>query len=127
MLKRKGIQFHVCRNTDVKCLFVKRAHRTLQNKLYRYFTYKNTYRFVDVIQPFVKVSNNTIHTALGMAPAAWTGKHILEIWTRMKNRRPRMRIGRVKFKTGPHVRINNEKINSQWGRNRIMRTRYLES
>jgi transposase InsO family protein len=48
MLKREGTQFLMCRNPDVKCAVVKRAHRTLRNKLYRYFTYKNTYRFVCV-------------------------------------------------------------------------------
>ena len=33
MSKRDGIQFHVCRNPDVKCVVVERAHRTLTNKL----------------------------------------------------------------------------------------------
>jgi transposase InsO family protein len=29
MLKREGIQFQVCRNPDVKCSIIERAHRTL--------------------------------------------------------------------------------------------------
>jgi transposase InsO family protein len=37
MLKHEGIRFHVCKNNDVKCAVVERAHRTLRNKLYRYF------------------------------------------------------------------------------------------
>ena len=45
MLKGEGIDFHVCRNPEVKCAVVKWAHRTLRNKLHTYFTYKNTYRF----------------------------------------------------------------------------------
>jgi len=36
MLKRDGIQFHVCWNPDVKCAVVERAHLTLRNKLFRY-------------------------------------------------------------------------------------------
>ena len=35
MLKRKGIRVQVCKNPDVKCAVVDRAHRTLRNKLYR--------------------------------------------------------------------------------------------
>ena len=35
MLKRKGIRFQVCKNPDVKCAVVDRAHRKLRNKLYR--------------------------------------------------------------------------------------------
>ena len=46
MLKREGIQFQVCRNPDVKCSVVERAQRTLREKLYRYFTYKNTHRYI---------------------------------------------------------------------------------
>ena len=86
MLKREGNHFHVYKNPDMKCAVVERAHRTLRNKLYRYFTYKNTYRFVNVLQQFVKAYNNTVHTALGMAPAAVTDKHVLEICTRMNGR-----------------------------------------
>ena len=42
LLKREGIEFQVCRNPDVKCAVVERVNRTLRDKLYRYFTYKNT-------------------------------------------------------------------------------------
>ena len=54
LLKRKGIQFHVCKNPDVKCSVVKRVHRTVKNKIYKYFTYKNTYRYIDVLPKFVR-------------------------------------------------------------------------
>ena len=96
MLKREGIHFNVCRNPDVKCAVVERAHRTIRNKLYRYFTYKYTYRFVNVLQQFVN-AYNTVHTSLGMAPAAVTGKHVLDLWIRMNDRSSRMRVRIVKF------------------------------
>ena len=106
MLEREGIQFHVSRNPDVKCAFVERVHRTLTNKLYRYFTYKNTYRFISVLQQFVK-AYNTVRTAHGMAPAAVTDKHVLDIWIRMRSR---VRVAKVKFFVGQHFRISKEKI-----------------
>ena len=90
-------------------------------------TYKNTYKFVDVLQQFVRAYNNTVHTALGMAPAAVTDKHVLEIWTRMSETRSRVHLGRVKFKVRQHVRISKEKMRFAKGRNRIIQTRYLES
>jgi len=55
-----------------------RSHSTLRIKLYKYFTYKNIYRFVNVLQQFVK-AYNTLHTAHGMATVAMTYKHVLEI------------------------------------------------
>ena len=109
MLRREGIQFHVCRNPDVKCAFVERAHRTLRNKLYKYFTYKNTYRFVNVLQHFVK-AYNTIHTAHGMVPATVSDKHELEIWTRMNTGKSRVLVGKVKLNVGQHARISNQKM-----------------
>ena len=33
LLKREGIEFPVCRNPDVKCVFVERVNRTLRDKL----------------------------------------------------------------------------------------------
>jgi len=40
LLKREGIQFQVCKNPDVKCSCIERDHRTIRNKLYKYFSSK---------------------------------------------------------------------------------------
>jgi len=72
MLKREGIQFQVCRNPDVKCSVFERAHRTIRDRLYKYFTYKNTYMYIDVLPKFVKAYNDTVHSATGMAPSRVT-------------------------------------------------------
>ena len=96
------------------------------NKLYRYFTYKKTYRFVNVLQEVVKAYNNTVHTAHVMVTAAATDKHVLEVWGRMNDGRSHVRKGRFKFNVGQHIRISKEKMNSQTGRNKIILTRYFE-
>ena len=43
ILRDEGIQFQVCRNPDVKCAVVERTHGTIRDRLYKYFTYKNTF------------------------------------------------------------------------------------
>ena len=65
-LKREGIQFEVFKNPDVKCSVVERAHRTILDRLYKYFTYKNTYRYIDVLPNLSKLT--TIRLTL---PLAW--------------------------------------------------------
>ena len=45
-----------------------------------------------------------------MAQAAKTDKHVLEIWTPVNDGRSRVRVGRVKFNVGQHVRISKEKM-----------------
>ena len=66
LLKHEGIQFHVCKNPDIKCSVIERAHRTIRDKLYKYFTFKNTYRYIDVLDKFVKAYNDTL-----TLPRAW--------------------------------------------------------
>ena len=71
-LKENEIQFRVVRNSDVKVAVIERFIRTSKDRMYRYFTYKNTYWYVGVLQQFITVYNKTIHTTIKMPPAAVT-------------------------------------------------------
>ena len=56
LLEREGIQFQVCKNPDVKCSCIERAHRTIRDKLYKYFTHKtviNTLTFLRILSRFI--------------------------------------------------------------------------
>ena len=68
MLKRRGIKFYTSKNEDLKARMVERFNRTLKTKIYRYFTYKNTRRYVDVLDDMLHSYNNTYHRSIGMAP-----------------------------------------------------------
>ena len=83
LLKQEAIQFQVCKNPDVKCSCIERAHRTIRDKLYKFFTYKNSYRYLDVLADFVKGYNATVHSSTGMAPAYVTDSDVLTIWKRL--------------------------------------------
>jgi hypothetical protein len=37
------------------------THRTIRERLYKYFTYKYTYRYIDVLPKFVKAYNDMVH------------------------------------------------------------------
>jgi len=54
MLREEGILFQVCRNSDVKCAVVERAQRTIRDRPFRYFTYKNAVRYIDVLPKFIR-------------------------------------------------------------------------
>ena len=86
LLKREGIQFQVCKNPDIKCSVVERAHCIIRDKLYKYFTHKNTYRYIDVLQDFVTGYNASVHSSTGMAPANDTDSDVLEIWKIMQKK-----------------------------------------
>jgi len=109
MLRYEGIQFQLCRNPDVKCAVVERAQRTIRERLYKYLTYKNTFRYIDVLPKFVRTYNDTVPPTTGMAPWRVTDSDVLAIWKRM-NRRRRIRVAKVKFSVGQHLRISKEKM-----------------
>jgi len=110
MLKREGIKFQVCRNPDVKCGVVERAHTTIRDRLYKYFTYKNTYRYIDVLPKFVNAYNDTVHTATGVAPSRVTDSDVFAIWTRVEARSRGVRVEKPEFRVGQHVRISRKKM-----------------
>jgi len=109
LLKREGIQFQVCRNPDIKWSIVERVQRTVRDKLYKYFTHKNTYRYVDVLSDFVSGYNASVHGSTGMAPANVTDSDILALWKRMHERRGKVRVKIARYSVGQHVRISQEK------------------
>jgi hypothetical protein len=108
LLKQDGIQFQVCKNPDIKCTAVERAHRTIRDKLYRHFTHNNTYKYIDVLPDFVTDYNATVHSTIGMAPAKVTDKDVLAIWTRLQEKRSNVRVTEAKFSIGQHVRISKQ-------------------
>ena len=111
LLKREGIEFQVCRNPDVKCAVVERVNRTLRDKLSRYFTYKNTYKYTDVLPKFVKGYNVTVHSTTGMAPADVSDTDVLTIWNKTQGKANKTRrLSKLKFGVGQHVRISKEKM-----------------
>jgi len=63
MLRRHGIHFYTSENYYIKAAVVERFCRTL-----RYFTFKNTRRYIDVLQDLVDSYNGTYHRSIGMAP-----------------------------------------------------------
>ena len=77
VLREEGIQFQVCKNPDVKCAVVERAHRTIGNRLYRYITFRNTYSYIDLLPKFVKAYNETVQTTTDMATSRLTEADVL--------------------------------------------------
>ena len=42
----------------------------------KYFTFKNSYRYIDVLHKFVRAYNGTVHTTTGIAPSKVTDSEI---------------------------------------------------
>jgi len=86
----RAFSFAFFRIPDVKYAVVERAHRTIGDRLYRYFTFRNKYRYIAVLPKFVKTYNDTVHSTTGMAPSRMTDADFLAIWRRMEAKRRRV-------------------------------------
>jgi hypothetical protein len=53
MLAKHGIHHYTSENDDIKAAVIERWNRTLKERIYRYFTYKNTRRYIDVLNDIV--------------------------------------------------------------------------
>lgn len=108
-LAKHNIHFRVVRNPDVKAAVVERFNRTLKERMWRYFTHRNTKRYVDVLQQIVAAYNHTRHTSIKMTPASVTLQNAAvaraNLESRSKRRRPRL----PKYKVGEYVRISRTK------------------
>lgn len=112
-LQQRDIRFRVTRNPDIKAAIVERFNRTLKERMWRYFTHRNTRRYIDVIQQFVDAYNHAKHSSIKMQPAAVTLHNAdvaLENMTNASMRqREKRRFTTVKYKCGDYVRISRTK------------------
>ena len=66
----RGHPVSVVQESQSECSVVERAHRI---KYYKYFTYKNTYIYSDVLPKSVRAHNVKVNSATGMAPGESNG------------------------------------------------------
>lgn len=106
-LKNNDVNFFTTKNPDVKASVIERWNRTIKTKMWRYLTFKNTYRYVDVLENLVETYNNTTHSTIKMAPEEVSDKNVLQVWQNLY--RKNMTKERSKFKLGDFVRISKER------------------
>lgn len=67
ILKQYDIQFRTARNPNIKSALVERLYRIIRERMWRYFTHKNTKRYIDVIQKIIIYAyNHTFHSEIQM-------------------------------------------------------------
>lgn len=83
LLKDNGIKFYTTENDDIKAAVVERFNRTLKTKMWKYFTYKNTLRYTDVLDDLLRSYNDTFHSSIKMAPSEVNPQNESEVCRRL--------------------------------------------
>lgn len=103
-LKEQNIHFFHT-SQDTKCAIVERFNRTLQNRLYRYMTARNTLRYIDVLQEIVDSYNSSKHRTLGISPKEVTKDNEMALWIKQYKKYIYSKEPSFEFQVGDKVRI----------------------
>lgn len=109
-LKKKKVHFFVT-NSETKASVIERFNRTLKNKMFRYFTHKNTHKYIDILPDLLKSYNNSYHRSIKMKPSQVNKSNERGVWDTLygkmyKSKKP---IVQFHFRVGQQVRISKVK------------------
>lgn len=109
VLKKNNIRFRIARSPDTKAAVAERFIRTVKERMWRFFTYKKSYRYPEVLQKIFDSYNNSKHSAIKMTPASVTLQNAAEARKNLSQRYNFRTVRTPQFKVGDHVRISRSK------------------
>src|SRR5882724_1767033 len=109
-LKQNNIYFFTT-ESELKASVCERFNRTLKTRMWRYLTFKNTKRYIDVLDDLLNSYNNSVHRTIGVAPASVNETNQSKIWQRVYGSLERVATGKKKpkFFVNEAVRTNTLK------------------
>ena len=101
---------------EEKSSIVERWIRTMKEKMFKYFTDNNTYKYIDVLPDLVEDYNNTVHSSTKLTPIeASKKKNELTVWRNLYPDRYKKSRLNPKFSVGDEVRITKKKKDFEKG------------
>ena len=95
---------------EEKSSIAERWVRTIKEKMWKYFTDNNTYKYIDVLPDLVEDYNNTVHSSTKLTPKeASKKKNELTVWRNLYPDRYKKYDIIPKFSVGDEVRITKKK------------------
>lgn len=109
--KSKNINYYTTNNPDIKASIVERFQRTLKMKMWRYFTHKNTYKYIDILQVLLYSYNHSYHSSIKMCPTDVNFNNIMTVWTNLYDTPRNGQKNKINtiLNVGDHVRITKYK------------------
>ena len=104
--KEYNVKHYWSFNDDIKAGCCERFNRTIKSKIFRYLTYRNTNRWIDIVDDLVKSYNNSYHRTIGMSPNEENSSNEDDVAKRMYHPKPKLV---WKYEVGDKVRISKYK------------------
>jgi len=96
-------------SSKLKALFSESAIKRIKMKMYRYFYFNKTQKWIDMVNNIAESINNTKLESLGFSPAEVTEENSSEVWNNIYKNYIQQRQDKPKFKVGDLVRISSAK------------------
>lgn len=98
---------HFVTHNEQKANFAERCIKSIKSRMYRYFTYKNTYHYLDILPELAESYNNTYHRSIHMKPSEVSKDNETTLWwDQYTPRNYDKRSKKFKFSIGDRVRIS---------------------
>ena len=112
-LSSRNIHFFTTHNEETKASIVERFNRTIKTRTWRYFTSKNTKKYIDVLKDLVHSYNHSYHRSIKRTPASVDYENQEKVWLTLCA--DSSRIEAPKLSVGDYVRISKTRGNFQKG------------
>lgn len=95
--------------SDKKAAIVERFQRTLQERMYRAFTYQGNHKWLDLLPKLIESYNHSYHRSIKTMPASVKKENETNVWLKQYSDLKTGDESKVKFKLGDTVRIPKQK------------------
>ena len=112
-LSSRNIHFFTTHNEETKASIVERFNRTIKTRMLRYFTSKNTKKYIDVLKDLVHSYNHSYHRSIKRTPISVGYENQEKVWLTLYA--DSSRIEAPKLSVGDYVRISKTRGNFQKG------------
>ena len=92
--------------SNLKASIIERFNRTLKTNMWKKFSLRGNYKWVDILPDLVDKYNGSVHRAIGMKPRDVTSKDEARILKKLSFKLKKLK---AKFKKGDKVRISKAK------------------
>ncbi|GBM37183.1 hypothetical protein AVEN_14956-1 [Araneus ventricosus] len=113
-LKVNKIKFYTtfkAKNASV----VERFNQTLKTKIFKYLKFKNTHKYIDVLDQLVYSYNHTYHSSIKRAPVEVNSENEQDVWFTLYGNMENAKIKPCAFKEGSTVSISEAKLTFEKG------------
>ncbi|KAF4513977.1 UNVERIFIED_CONTAM: hypothetical protein B566_EDAN018374 [Ephemera danica] len=108
-LHENDVNFYTTQDPTVKAAIIERFNRSLKERMWRYFTHKQTHRYIDHLNDFVASYNNAYHKSIRMKPEQVNENNLYEVWTNLYGDKKLGDKTKPLYSTGDYVLVAKEK------------------